>query len=198
MKKSLLASALILAILSSANVYADETITTTASEDTSLTAFGYTSGGDIRLEGGQKFTTTVSGTVSSILFSVTIAGGTPADQVEFAFYTDSGGSPGTKIASSSPVTIGVSGACNAVSSDQTASITATLPAGTYWGVVGRTGAQSDTNFYRPCGAITGTDYKHKYDTGWNAEIPGTMRLSFTVVEAVATAKGFGDYSVNWW
>jgi len=170
--------------------FADEAIESTNEANSSGgTAIGYTSGGDIRLAAGVAFTPTITGTIESVVVSVTVAGGSPSDGLVVELQAGSSLPDNTVIESTDTITSIASSCTNAATNDRTFTFDSPAPvtAGTkYWIVVKRAGAQSDSNFYRLCGSgSAGAPYyeAHKYGSGWTDETSDAQsRISLTVIE----------------
>lgn len=148
--KKLLSSLLILATaLVPIAVLADYTITTTTLTE-EITGFGRAGAGDFQ-QVADVFTTIGAGTVSSIEIGVKIDAGSPADDVVIAVQADSAGVPsGIDLATGSIAAASITGTCAAYSVTLAAPV-ALDAATTYFGVLRRSGALSDTAYYRSCG-----------------------------------------------
>lgn len=140
---------------------ASSTITTTNSTNVEDT-FGFTTG---QQYAAQSFTTTQSGTISSIATSLQTVG-SPSDNVTVSLQADSAGAPsGVSLGSGTVAAASVPSACSSGRTTFTFSGPVTVTNSTlYWVVYSRSGANDTSNRYQICGNDTSS-----YATGNPAE-----------------------------
>ncbi len=115
---------------------------------------------------GSKFTTGAGGTIASM--SVYFSSPSSGDQYAYAIYADSGGAPGSYIASSGVGTFGSGGG-----GWYTLPITATLaPSTTYWLVFNASGG-TGVNFYTGAGASDANNTSYAFHSGPDNGFPAT-------------------------
>jgi len=167
---------------------ADETITTTATKGTNITAVGYDDGaGDSRPRGANKFSTNQTGSISTIIATVREASGSPTDGVKIKIYRDEDADADATdetLLGTSAVAFPSEPTC---SSDADVTFTFSpaidVDINDFWIVLERDGALSNTDWYGTCGTTAeGTDeYSKEYSSVWSYSNPAIWSASIYVV-----------------
>lgn len=149
MIKKIVAFSVLVFFIVPVSVFADSTITTTASM-TPYVTFVYDNS---QVNSAQSFTTTQAGTIAGVTFTVK-ANGSPSGTLTAAIHEDNAGEPAVAaLASGTMAVSGITGSC----ADYTVTFSApadVLNATSYWIVLSSSQAVSLTNNLNQCGATS--------------------------------------------